>query len=121
VGEKLGICEDVKSQQRLLAARLVASGQLTAAQIAERLGVSRRRFFDWMNALESGGLAGLLERQQGGGAVPQRQGDARKELLADLQPGRWKRGQEIQHWLRSRLSKPPSRTVRRRWARTTRA
>jgi transposase len=102
VAEALGTCKDVKSQQRLLAARLAASGQMTAAQIAEQLGISRRRFFDWMNALKAGGLAGLLERQHGGGAVPQVKGDARKELLAGLQSGRWKRAKEIQHWLRER-------------------
>jgi transposase-like protein len=88
VAVELRVCRDVKSQQRLLAARLAASGQLTAAQIAEQLGISRRRFFDWMNALKAGGLGGLLERQHGGGAAPQVQGDAHKELLAGLQSGR---------------------------------
>ena len=102
VAVELRVCRDVKSQQRLLAARLAASGQLTAAQIAEQLGISRRRFFDWMNALKAGGLGGLLERQHGGGAAPQVQGDAHKELLAGLQSGRWKRAKEIQHWLRNR-------------------
>ena len=102
VGDELRICTDVKSQQRLLAARLAASGQMTAAQIAEQLDISRRRFFDWMNALKAGGLAGLLEREHGGGAVPQIKGDARQELLAGLQSGRWKRAKEIQYWLRER-------------------
>ena len=102
VAVELRTCQDVKSQQRLLAARLAASGQLTAAQIAEQLGISRRRFFDWMNALKAGGLVGLLERQHGGGAAPQVKGDACKELLAGLQSGRWKRAKEIQHWLRDR-------------------
>jgi transposase len=102
VADELRTCQDVKSQQRLLAARLAASGQLTAAQIADQLGISRRRFFDWMSALKAGGVAGLLERQHGGGAVPQVQADARKELLAGLQAGRWKRAKEIQHWLRER-------------------
>jgi predicted ArsR family transcriptional regulator len=60
----------VKSQQRLLAARLAAGGQMTAGQIAEQLGISRRRFFDWMNALKAGGLAGLLERQPVAGPRP---------------------------------------------------
>ena len=102
VADELRTCQDVKNQQRLLAARLAASGQLTAAQIAEQLGIGRRRFFDWMNALKAGGLAGLLERQHGGGAVPQVQGEALKELQAGLQSGRWKRAKEIQHWLRER-------------------
>lgn len=102
VADELRICQDVKSQQRLLAARLAASGQMTAEQIAEQLGISRRRFFDWMNALKAGGLAGLLERQHGGGAVPQVQGAALKELQEGLRSGRWKRAKEIQHWLRER-------------------
>jgi AraC-like DNA-binding protein len=37
VAVELRTCQDVKNQQRLLAARLAASGQLTAAQIAEQL------------------------------------------------------------------------------------
>ncbi len=63
VAVELRTCRDVKSQQRLLAARLAASGQLTAAQIAEQLGISRRRFFDWMNRLKGGSR--LLERSRG--------------------------------------------------------
>jgi hypothetical protein len=43
VAVELRTCQDVKSQQRLLAAQLAASGQMTA-QIAEQLGTSRRRF-----------------------------------------------------------------------------
>lgn len=95
-------CREVQSQQRLLAARLAASGQFTAAQIAEQLGISRRRFFDWMNALKTGGLAGLLQRRHGGGAAPRVQGAALQELQAGLQAGRWKRAKEIQIWLRER-------------------
>ena len=93
-------CKDAKHQQRLLAARLAASGQLTAAQIAEQIGISRRRFFDWMNALKSGGVAGLLARRHGGGAPPQLRGEALAELQAGLREGRWKRAKEIQRWLR---------------------
>ncbi|MEY4387719.1 MAG: hypothetical protein RLY20_3002 [Verrucomicrobiota bacterium] len=95
-------CKDTKAQQRLLAARMAASGQFTAAQIAEQIGVSRRRFFDWMNALKAGGLDGLLQRQHGGGAAPQVQGSVLTELKAGLAQGRWKRAKEIQHWLRER-------------------
>jgi transposase len=102
VADELRRCREVKSQQRLLAARLAASGQLTAAQIAEQQGIRRRRFFDWMNALKAGGVAGQLEGQQCGGALPQVQWDALKELQAGLQSGWWKRAKEIQHWLRER-------------------
>jgi hypothetical protein len=47
-------CKDVRAHQLLLAIRLAASGQSTAAQIAEQMGVSRRRFFHWANALKAG-------------------------------------------------------------------
>lgn len=100
VAVELRVCKDTKAQLRLLAARLAASGQFTAEQIAEQIGVSRRRFFDWMNALKAGGLAGLLQRQHGGGAVPQVQGPVLTELKAGLTQGRWKRAKEIQQWLR---------------------
>jgi transposase len=102
VAGELKSCRDVHQQQRLLAARLAASGQFTAAQIAEQIGISRRRFFDWMNALKAGGLEGLLQRQHGGGAPPQVQGSVLTELQAGLQQGRWKRAKEIQYWLQER-------------------
>ena len=98
----LARCQDVKSQQRLLAMRLAASGQLTAAQIAEQIGISRRRFFHWVNALKGGGVESLLKREHGGGQPPQIQGVALGELQAGLQAGRWKRAKEIAQWLHQR-------------------
>ena len=93
-------CKDVRAHQRLLAMRLAASGQFTAAQIAEQLGVSRRQFFHWVNALKAGGVARLLERDHGGGQPAQIHGPILTELRAGLQAGRWKRAKEIQAWLR---------------------
>lgn len=105
VAAALPECKDVRSHQRLLAMRLAASGQFTAAQIAEQIGVSRRQFFHWVNALKAGGVDALLERQHGGGAPPQVQGKILEELQAGLRTGRWKRAKEIQHWLRARHEK----------------
>lgn len=102
VSTALAECREVKDQQRLLAMRMAASGQFTAAQIAEHLGVSRRQFFNWVDALKEGGVAGLLERDHGGGAKAQVQGKTLEELLAGLRAGRWKRAREIQRWLESR-------------------
>jgi transposase len=82
--------------------RMAASGQFTAAQIAEQMGISRRQFFHWVSALKKGGVAGLLEREHGGGAVPQVRGKIREEFLAGLEQGRWKRAKEIQQWLQQR-------------------
>ncbi len=100
VAKALPDCEDVKSQQRLLAMRLAASGQFTAAQIAEQIGISRRRFFHWVSALKAGGVDGLLERGHGGGRKPQVSGSVLEQLLTGLRQGRWKRAKEIQQWLR---------------------
>jgi transposase len=102
VAETLAICEEVRDQQRLLAMRLAASGQLTAAQIAEQLGISRRQFFNWVSALKEGGVEALLAREHGGGPAPRVQGKALEEFQAGLQAGRWKRAKEIQQWLRNR-------------------
>ena len=102
IAERLAACQNVADQQRLLAMRLAASGQLAAAQIAEQMGISRRQFFNWVSALKAGGVAGLLARAHGGGPAPRVQGQALEEFQAGLQAGRWKRAKEIQQWLRSR-------------------
>lgn len=99
VAEALADCREVGDQQRLLAMRLACSGQLTAEQIAEQVGISRRQFFNWLKALKDGGVAGLLRREHGGGAKPQITGQALAEFQAGLQAGRWKRAKEIQQWL----------------------
>jgi biotin operon repressor len=98
----LADCKDVRSHQRLLAMRLAASGQFTAAQIAEQIGISRRQFFHWVNALKAGGVEQLLERDHGGGQRARIQGSALQELQAGLQAGRWKRAKDIPAWLRQR-------------------
>ena len=98
----LAECKEVRSHQRLLAMRLAASGQLTAAQIAEQIGISRRQFFHWVNALKAGGVTRLVERDHGGGQPAQIQGAVLTELQSGLQTGRWKRAKEIQAWLRQR-------------------
>lgn len=95
----LARCDQVGDQQRLLAMRLACSGQLTAEQIAEQVGISRRQFFNWLKALKDGGVAGLLRREHGGGAKPQITGRALQEFQAGLRAGRWKRAKEIQQWL----------------------
>jgi transposase len=95
-------CKEVRAHQRLLAMRMAASGQFTAAQIAEQTGVSRRQFFHWVNALKAGGVAQLLARDHGGGQPAQVRGSALSELQAGLKAGRWKRAKEIQQWLQQR-------------------
>jgi hypothetical protein len=68
VASALEDCNDVRSQQRLLAMRLAASGQFTAAQIAEQIAISRRQLFPLgqrARGLDLGGLShAMLALQQ---------------------------------------------------------
>jgi len=102
VTDALATRQDTSDQQRLLAMRLAASGRLTAAQIAEQLGISRRQFFNWVSALKAGGVPGLLARRHGGGPAPVVQGQVLEEFQAGLKAGQWKRAEEIQEWLQHR-------------------
>ncbi len=95
----LETCQDVKDHQRLLAMRMAASGEFTAAQISEQLEVSRRQFFNWLTALKKGGVAGLLKRRHGGGVEPTVRGKILEEFQKGLRQGQWKRAKEIQQWL----------------------
>jgi transposase-like protein len=61
VTDALAACQDTSGQQRLLAMRLAASGQLTAAQIAGQLGMSRRQFFNWVRRLRKEGSKGCSD------------------------------------------------------------
>ena len=80
VAEALSDCKEVSAQQRLLAMRLACSGQFTAGQIAEQVGISRRQFFNWSSALKTGGVEKLLEREHGGGAAPRIKGKTLEEI-----------------------------------------
>jgi transposase len=97
----LADCQDVSDQQRLLAMRLACGGQLTAAQIAEQVGISRRQFFNWVGLLKGDGVVGLLANRYCGGPPPKVKGQVLAAFQAGLKAGRWKRAKEIQHWLRS--------------------
>ena len=101
IAEALSHCDDVRLHQRLLALRMAACGEFTAAQIATQVGCSRRQFFNWVKALKAGGVAGLLQRKPQGGAQPRVAGQVLEEFQAGLAQGRWKRAKEIQHWLQS--------------------
>ena len=99
ITEALAACQNVKDHARLLALRMAASGEFTAAQIAAQVGCGRRQFFYWVSAFQAGGVAGLLHREHKGGPKPQITGKRLEEFQAGLQTGRWKRAKEIQHWL----------------------
>ena len=83
VADALPTCTDVLAHQRLMAMRLAASGQFTADQIAQQVGISRRQFFNWVSALKQGGVTELLAREHGGGVPPQVQGKVLEEFQGE--------------------------------------
>src|SRR5277367_2562683 len=91
VTDALASCKNVVDQQRLLAMRLACGGQLTAAQIAEQVGISRRQFFNWVGLLKRDGVAGLLANHHRGGPPPKVKGQVLAEFQTGLKSGRWKR------------------------------
>ena len=53
-------------ERRLIGGRLLQAGQLSQAEIARRLGVSRATVSDWVKQLEKGGLSQLRSRPSTG-------------------------------------------------------
>jgi transposase len=96
---------DEKSQRRLKAARLAIRGKFTAVQIAKQVGISRRRFFDWMKKFKRGGVEGLLkDKHHGGGPPPKMRGIALNKLRTGLKSKRWRTAKEMQKSLQKNHS-----------------
>src|ERR1035441_11023656 len=85
-------CDNVSDQQRLLAMRLACGGQLTGAQIAEPVGVSRRQFFNWVGLLKAEGVAGPLANRHRGGPPPKGKSKVVGGVQGGLETGGGERG-----------------------------
>lgn len=93
------------ARKRLQVVRLVAQHELTAAQIAEAVGVSRASVFNYVEAMESRGVAGLLERGHGGGPEATLEGADQEAFLAQLRAGKFRRAKDAQAWIRERTQR----------------
>jgi transposase len=93
------------ARKRLLVVRLVAQHELTAAQIAEAVGVSRASVFNYVETMESRGVAGLLERGHGGGPEATLEGADQVAFLAQLRAGKFRRAKDAQAWIRERTQR----------------
>ncbi|MFZ4778748.1 MAG: IS630 family transposase [Terrimicrobiaceae bacterium] len=96
--------KDGKSKNRLLAVKLAARGEHSAAEIADMCGIARGHFFHWMKRVRKGGLEALRERGKPG----PKEGTCRglelkvgQELRAKLQAGDFVTAVEAQRWLKS--------------------
>lgn len=75
-----------KQERRLAAARLLRKGQMSQAQIARHLGVSRQTVSHWAQELEQGGLLALHSRSKTG-RKPHLDAQQWQQVLALLQQG----------------------------------
>lgn len=93
------------ARERLTAMRLVAQHVLSAAQIAEAVGVSRRTVFRYLGKFMTGGVAGLLQRDYQGGPPPTLAGADLDAFLAQLREGKFRRAKQAQAWIKERTGR----------------
>ena len=88
-------------RERLLAVKLGLEGELGLDAIAGSVGRARATIQTWFDAYREGGVEGLLENRQGEGTGPASwlQGEAKAELLAGLESGRWRTAPQLQKLL----------------------
>lgn len=94
--------KDSRHKVRLLCMKLAASGEHSAAEIAEICGCSRASVFEWIKAFREGGFESLLQREKPGPQAGELRGLAEKvsrQLREGLQSGRWTTAQAARQWL----------------------
>jgi transposase len=89
-------------RRRLLVVRLIAQHELTTAQIAKVAGVSRKSVFNYRDAVEQGGVAGLLKREWAGGRKPAVRGAVAEEFIRRLGAGQFRQVRDAQGWIKKR-------------------
>ena len=88
-------------RQRLQAMRMAAQGQWTLEQIASAVDAGRSTVAGWLKTLRERGFEALVSWQPGQGAPGALSADLQKEISAGLAQGRWRRGVELQRWLKA--------------------
>ena len=102
ISDRLRRCSDDISRRRLIALRMAATGEFTAARIARQVGICPRQVHNWLSVFAARGIERYLERKHGGGRSARLRGKILEEFRTGLQEGRWKRAREIQEWLQQR-------------------
>ena len=93
------------ARQRLLVVRLIAQHEMTVAQIMKVVGVSRQTVFTYRDKVVAKGVAGLLQRDHGGGPVPTVRGAVAQELIERLEAGRFRQARDAHAWIKKRTRK----------------
>lgn len=115
--------KDGKSKNRLLAVKLAARGEHSAAEIADMCGIARGHFFHWMKRVRKGGLEALRERGKPGpkeGTCRGLEPKVGQKLRAKLQAGDFVTAVEAQRWLKSEHGLEKSYHTVWRWLKKSR-
>ena len=93
------------AQRRLLVLRLIAQHELSAAQIAEVVGISRATVFNYLDTAETQGVAALLQRGHSGGPESTLAGEDHVAFVEQLRAGKFRRAKEAQAWIERRTKR----------------
>jgi transposase len=87
-------------RERLLALKHGLEGEMSLEQIALAGGRSRSCIQRWFDAYRSQGLEGLLRKEHAGGTESTLKAPAAAEMKEKLKKGEWRRGADVQRWLK---------------------
>ena len=91
---------DPRVVERAGFALLGATGQFTMEELADKVGRRRSTLQTWLKKFQTGGLAGLLERDAAPGVTsPIGAARVQRQLQAGLQAGRWTSAAHVAAWL----------------------
>lgn len=90
------------ARERLRVVRLIAQHELTAKQIAQACGVSRKSVFNYRDLLAEGGLRALLTRRFAPGKKPVVRGAVAEEFKQRLEQGNFRSAKHAQAWIQKR-------------------
>ena len=92
---------DLRDKERLQVVLWSTSGQHTLEELARLAGRARSTIQIWLDDFESGGVAGLLERESPPGpSSPLGEAKVQEQLKAGLKSGRWRTAGQVAAWLK---------------------
>ena len=91
---------DPRVVERVGLALLAATGLFTLEELATKVKRRRSTLQNWLGKFQTGGLAGLLERDTAPGvASPVAKATVQRQLQAGLKAGRWTSAAHVAAWL----------------------
>lgn len=92
---------DPREKERLLVARMAATGNYTIAMMAEAVGKASSSIQIWLDKLVRGGVDALLTRKKAPGRPSELSEPLVAEIKAKLRAGAWRTAGQFRAWLKS--------------------